>query len=221
VSFAGSSSTLGFPRRPCVGILVEKKFPCREDDSRALFLYNPGMENTVFSKKGRKIASRQIEMKTFEAPEGRLIIEGELRDDRAVDFTGFSGRTIPAGRFHTLRARLLVNPEGMLIEDLEVEFQDYPYVECRDLAEKYRDLIGLTVESGFTRGILNRVGGKKGCAHLTHLLITMGPAFVQAAFTYQTRAESPTTPSREQTRKYFVDSCYVWRSEGEHAQKHG
>jgi hypothetical protein len=169
----------------------------------------------------REVAARHIEMKTVEQDGETLVIEGELRDDRFMDFTGFEGATIPAGRFHTIRARLTVAVATMRIEDIDVEFQDVPHDECRELREKYRSLIGLSIASGFTRSVLARVGGTKGCAHLTHLIITMGPAFVQAAFTYQTRAEAPTPPTPEQVRKYFTDSCFVWRADGRYARKYG
>lgn len=169
----------------------------------------------------REIAARHIEMKTIEQDGETLVIEGELRDDRSMDFTGFEANTIPAGRFHTIRARLTVAFATMRIEDIDVEFQDVPYQECRDLWDTYRSLIGLSIASGFTRAVLARVGGTKGCAHLTHLIITMGPAFVQAAFTYQTRAEAPTHPTPKQVRNYFVDSCSVWKADGRYARKFG
>jgi len=179
------------------------------------------MQKENITHSGREVASRHIEMKTLEGPAGTLIMEGELRDDRYMDFTGFAGNTIPAGRFHTIRVKLKISLDSMRIEDIDPEFADVPHQECRDLREKYRGLIGLSIESGFTRSVLQRVGGTKGCAHLTHLIITMGPAFVQAAFTYQTRAENPSPPSPEQVQNYFVDSCYVWRSEGQYARKYG
>jgi len=169
----------------------------------------------------REVAARHIEMRTIEKNDETLIIQGELRDDRFMDFTGFEGNRIPAGRFHTIRARLTVALSTMRIEDIDVEFQDVPHHECRELRETYRQLIGLSIASGFTRAILQRVGGTKGCAHLTHLIITMGPAFVQAAFTYQTRAEAPTPPTAEQVQKYFVDTCSVWRAEGKYARMYG
>ena len=169
----------------------------------------------------RQVAARCIEMRTVEKDDETLIIEGELRDDRFMDFTGFRGNTIPAGRFHTIRARLTVDFPAMRIIDIDVEFQDVPHHECRELRAKYRSLVGLSIASGFTRAVLERVGGTKGCAHLTHLIVTMGPAFVQAAFTYQTRTESPAPPTVEQVQKYFVDSCSVWRADGQYAREFG
>jgi hypothetical protein len=169
----------------------------------------------------RPVADRTIEMKSFEETEGILIMEGVLMDDRHMEFSRFSGEAVPAGRFHTLKARMSVRVATMRIEDIEIDFQDYPHHECPELKEKYRSLIGLHIESGFTRAVLERVGGAKACAHLTHLIITMGPAFVQAAFTYQTRTKKPTPPSREQVRSYFIDSCWVWRADGPHAKEHG
>ena len=178
------------------------------------------MENNNSSGANRKIATRQIEMTTLEGPEGMLVLEGVLRDDRHIEFNGFSGDTIPAGRFHTIKARLFVSVEEMRIEDIKVGFEDVPYRECRDMGAKYRSLIGLSIESGLTRAVLERVGGEKACSHLTHLIITMGPAFVQAAFTYRTRVESSSYPTNDQVRRYFLDSCYIWRADGPRGEKY-
>jgi hypothetical protein len=170
---------------------------------------------------GRPVASRTLEMHSFEIRPGRLATVGELQDDRHIDFNGFSGSPIASGRFHTIRARLEIDVESMRIEAIRVELQDVPHPECRELQSSYEQLVGLNIESGFTRAVLQKVGGAKACAHLTHLIITMGPAIVQAAFTYQTRAETSNILSRQQVQNYFIDSCYVWRADGVHAKKHG
>ncbi|MFP4179078.1 MAG: DUF2889 domain-containing protein [Spirochaetaceae bacterium] len=173
------------------------------------------------AQKGRPVATRNIEIRTFEGTEGRLAVEGTLIDNRHIDFTGFSGKTIEPGRYHTLKARMEISLDTMKIEEIAVSFIDYPHNECIELRDSYRSLIGLNVERGFTRAVLERVGSPKACAHITHLIITMGPAIVQAAFTYQRRAESSWNISKEQIQNYFVDSCYVWRADGPYAQKNG
>ena len=177
--------------------------------------------NDTPAEAGRPVASRTLEMHSFEKRPGLLVTEGELRDDRHIDFNGFSETKISAGRFHTIRARLEVDTASMQIESIQVEFQDVPHSECRELHQLYQQLVGLNIESGFTRAVLQRVGGPKACAHLTHLIITMGPAIVQAAFTYQTRAETSNVPTRKQVQDYFIDSCYVWRADGKYARLHG
>ncbi|MFO7849115.1 MAG: DUF2889 domain-containing protein [Spirochaetia bacterium] len=172
-------------------------------------------------EQGRPVATRRIEMKTFEGTEGRLAIEGSLIDDRHIDFTGFSGKTVKPGRYHTLKARMEISLETMRIEDIDVSFEDYPHNECLELREAYHSLVGLHVERGFTRAVLERVGSPKACAHITHLIITMGPALVQASFTYKRRAGSSWDISSEQIQNYFVDSCYVWRADGPYARENG
>lgn len=177
--------------------------------------------NETPASAGRPVASRTLDIHSFETRPGRLAVLGELRDDRHIDFNGFSGTPIKAGRFHTIRARLEIDVESMRIEAIEVELQDVPHPECRELQSSYEQLVGLNIETGFTRAVLQKVGGAKACAHLTHLIITMGPAVVQAAFTYETRAETSNVPTREQVHNYFIGSCYVWRADGVQAKKHG
>ncbi len=178
------------------------------------------MQTNTIQTNGRPLATRSINIRSFEGREGHIVTEGSLQDDRHINFNGFSGEVITSGRFHTILARVEIDPESMKIEHIDVELQDAPYDACRELQQVYDQLVGLHIESGFTRAVLQKVGGTKGCAHLTHLIITMGPAIVQAAFTYQTRVETTTVPTKEQVRDYFVDSCYVWRADGDHAKKH-
>ena len=177
--------------------------------------------NDTSARIGNPVASRTIEMHSYEIRPGHLATVGELRDDRHIDFNGFSGTAVAAGRFHTIRARLEIDTASMRIEAIQVEFQDVPHSECRELQGLYDQLIGLNIETGFTRSVLQKVGGPRACAHLTHLIITMAPAIVQAAFTYQTRAETTNVPTREQVQNYFIDSCYVWRADGTQARTHG
>jgi len=165
----------------------------------------------------KAVASRIIEIHSFEGAEGRIVSEGTLIDERHIAFIGFSEDTIPAGRFHTFKAQVEIDSLTMRIEDIAVGFYDTPYHECGELVKPYRGLIGLNIESGFTRAVLQKTGGIKGCAHLTHLIITMGPALVQAAFTYRTRIESTSPPDRDQLKRYFLDSCHLWRADGPHA----
>jgi hypothetical protein len=167
------------------------------------------------------VADRRIEIRSYALSDERMLLEGVLYDDRHIDFTDFSGERVPSGRFHAFRARMEIDISTMCIEDIDVGFEAYPHEECAELRESYRSLKGLSVESGFTRSVLERVGGARACAHLTHLIITMGPACVQAVFTQQTRADRPRPPRKDQVRSYFVDSCYLWRQDGPHAGAHG
>ncbi|MFO7730736.1 MAG: DUF2889 domain-containing protein [Spirochaetia bacterium] len=179
------------------------------------------MQSNTSQTNGRPVASRVIEMESYESGPGRIVTEGLLRDDRHIQFNGFNGEAQPTGRFHSIKASLVIDVESMRIEQIDVELQDVPHAECRELRSRYSQLQGLHIESGFTRAVLQLLGGNKGCAHLTHLIITMGPAIVQAAFTYQTRSETAVIPSREQVHNYFIDSCHIWRAGGKYALQHG
>jgi hypothetical protein len=164
-----------------------------------------------------KIADRNISMEFFLTEKGELIAHGVLTDDRAVAFRAFKGDNTESGRFHTLHAEMTLSLPELVIGDITVRFEDVPEESCADIAAVYRDLIGVRVVSGYTSAVLNIAGGVKGCSHLTHLLVVMGPAIVQGAFTALAAVDSsgelllPDGVSRDQMESYFYNSCHVWK----------
>jgi hypothetical protein len=57
------------------------------------------------------------------------------------------------------------------------------------------------------------IGGTKGCAHLTSLVIAMGESAVQGYWSAY-GAESERAGLREQTIKKFINTCHLWKEDG-------
>ena len=57
------------------------------------------------------------------------------------------------------------------------------------------------------------IGGVKGCAHLTSLVIAMGESAVQGYWTAY-GSESGKRGLREQTIKKFINTCHLWKEDG-------
>jgi hypothetical protein len=74
-------------------------------------------------------------------------------------------------------------------------------------------LVGLRIISGYTQKVKNLIGDVKGCSHLTHLFLNLGPAAVQgywAAYGRKPEARSLANPAITRV----IDSCRVWRQDG-------
>jgi len=143
-----------------------------------------------------------------------LVAHGTLIDDREVSFLPFHGETSSPGVFHTIEATLTVELETLAIHDISVSFQTYPKENCSKIARVYESLKGLRITSGFTRKVLERTGGEKGCAHLTHLIISMGPAIIQGAYTALSHlsfmGEGEEGNVEEQMGHFFEGTCHIW-----------
>jgi hypothetical protein len=74
-------------------------------------------------------------------------------------------------------------------------------------------LEGLEIAPGYSMKVMRAIGGTKGCAHLTSLVIAMGESAVQGYWTAY-GAESGRVGLREQTIKKFINTCHLWKEDG-------
>jgi len=73
---------------------------------------------------------------------------------------------------------------------------------------------GLTIAPGFTSKVKQIAGGKKGCVHLTTLLLSMAPAVLQGYWIFESRKKHINENSVLDIEKYLVDTCWAWRKDG-------
>ncbi len=163
----------------------------------------------------KKIANRTLSTDMyFDEQKKHLIAQGRLVDDRDVSFLPYQSEVADPGIFHSIGAVLTVDLETFAIQEISVSFQIYPAENCGNIAPVYESLIGLTITSGFTRKVLELTGGEKGCAHLTHLIISMGPAIIQGAYTALSHlsftGEREEGVAEEQMGQFFNGTCHVW-----------
>lgn len=174
---------------------------------------------------GDRAHERVISVSTYSAGECHIVVEGRLIDDRTKEHFLISGEKRGAGRIHNLVIRLLVRVPQMLIEDIEVEMQDYPRTECLEMEKSMDCVKGLSFIKGFTANVKSMLSGAKGCTHLVHLLITMAPAVMQGYWALKAQEPLSVDLSVEEkhrisrTGKTLMNTCYVWREDGEAYRK--
>jgi hypothetical protein len=91
-----------------------------------------------------------------------------------------------------------------------------PREDCRETMESVKKVIGLEIRSGFGERVHRLVGGVKGCAHLTHLLIVLAQEAIHGYWTHNSRNPEPLPRSFEDIDglDYLVNSCSLWRENG-------
>lgn len=162
------------------------------------------------------VHGRQIGMKTYLVSEDVIIVEGELIDDGYQTVFDLTGRKRTAGPIHHLLIRLLIQISSREITDAEAEMIHVPHEECRETIESVKAVIGLKIEGGFGKTVLNRIGGVKGCSHMTHLLTVMSQEVFQGMVVVQ-RMEYrplPKTVSEIVGLERLVGSCRMWDEQG-------
>src|SRR5512139_2607196 len=103
--------------------------------------------------------------------------EGNLIDHR---YSQANKETLEGSKFmHHMVIRLKVKGPEMLIGQAEATMPHHPRKECPEMLPWIRNLEGLRIAPGYSLKVKRIIGGTRGCAHLTSLVIAMGESAVQ------------------------------------------
>jgi hypothetical protein len=180
------------------------------------------MENSTLKTliQGQKpLHNRNIEITSYPAPGGRTVVEGTLKDTRLVDiYRHWDHKPRPTGTVHWFTARLLVGDWPLAILDAEAEVLEVPSGECVQVFDSVKTVIGTRITQGYSEEIRSLIGGPLGCAHLTHLVIVMGPAALHGFWTLYAQHPRPMPKSLDEVEGlgYLVNSCALWVPDGVH-----
>ena len=173
---------------------------------------------TIEDLKGDRVHCRRIIIESFAARDG-IVVEGRLHDERLADTFTMTGARRPPGTIHHMVLRLHVTGPPLTVAAAEVELPGVPYEECRDTAGSLKAIVDMPITAGFTAAAKRRLGGARGCAHLTALLLAMAPAAVQGFWALKASAPVQlTTAATAAMERYLIDTCHVWRRDGPRAQ---
>jgi hypothetical protein len=167
------------------------------------------------------VHERRLELRTYPLEDDRVLVEGWLRDERFVPGYSWGGKTRSPGVIHWMCVRLLVGGRPLTILDAEADMPDVPHELCTTTLDSVKKVVGLPIVPGFTEKVRELLGGVQGCAHLTQLIMTMGPAALHGYWT-QTSRRRPRAPTPEEASEalsYLVNSCRLWAENGPMIQK--
>ncbi len=102
----------------------------------------------------RLVSKRDIGIEAFELENGNLMLEATLLDP-----------------YHLIRLNIHIEPDTKTIVHARSEFASHPHAACPMVAEKAKLLIGLKIERGISKIILQKIGGSDGCVHLRELTV--------------------------------------------------
>jgi len=168
------------------------------------------------TKKENKVHQRILELSTYAMDDEKVVVEGSLRDERFRPIYELSGRKREPGVIHQMIIRLLVGGSPLQILDAEGEMPQVPLPLCTTTRESVKKIIGLKITSGFGERVHKLIGGVKGCAHLTHLLVVMAQEALHGYWTHKMRQPGPSPASVEEIEglPYLQNSCRMWREGG-------
>ncbi|MBW1862120.1 MAG: DUF2889 domain-containing protein [Deltaproteobacteria bacterium] len=156
------------------------------------------------------VHNRGISIRTYDLGERCILIEGSLIDHRyrlRQDEAPEESKVV-----HDMLVRLKIRGPGMLIEEAEARMTHHPREECPVVLPSIRRLEGLRIATGFTKKVKDIIGNTKGCAHLTSLVLAMGPSAVQGYWVAYGLEREITL--REEAVRNIINTCYIWREDG-------
>jgi len=157
------------------------------------------------------VHTREISMRTSDLGGHTILVEGSLVDHRYRP--GKSKGSKESELVHHMVIRLKVKGPRMLIEKSEAKMPHHPREQCPEMLPWIRNLEGLEIAPGYSLRVKKAIGGIKGCAHLTSLVIAMGECAVQGYWGAY-GAERGKAGLPEQTIKSFINTCHLWKEDG-------
>lgn len=160
----------------------------------------------------KHLHTRDIQCLGFERDDGLWDIEGTIIDTKTYSFDNVDRGGVASGEpVHHMVIRLTLD-DDMVVHKAEASTNAGPYTICGDITGAIAQLEGLAVAPGWRREVLKRLGGVKGCTHITDLLV--GPLAVtahQTIFTARQRRKTAETGKKPPQ----INTCHAYAQNSE------
>lgn len=169
------------------------------------------MKGETTSAGRRKLHARHIEMIGYVRDDGLYEVEGRLLDRKTYTFQADvpASAVAPGEPIHHMWVKLVYD-EDMRIHDVSAGTDSAPYADCFGAAQALSGLRGLVMSTGWSQEIRARLGGAKGCTHITQLLQPMATT----AFQTLSKARLGRPTQRDANgRPEKIDSCWAYGSD--------
>ena len=158
---------------------------------------------------------RAIDIAVYLRDDALWEIDARLTDVKTRDTLLVTG-VRPAGEpIHDLLLRLVVDQRGSVVA-AGAHSDRVPYPgQCDDHGADFDCLIGLNLLRGFRAAVDERMGGVRGCTHLTELSRNLPTALVQAF-----AGRVPDSGGADDVRPFRLDRCRALRVDGPAVRTH-
>lgn len=128
----------------------------------------------------RPLHRRAVDVQVFARDDGLFDVEARLTDTKTHDVV-LAGKTRKSGEpIHEMGLHLTVDASLTITAAIaETLWMPYPGA-CEAHGDAYGRLVGLNLIRGFRRAVQERLGGTRGCTHLTELCQVLPTAVMQA-----------------------------------------
>jgi len=148
-----------------------------------------------------------------------MTVEGSLKDERFFKSeVQKSDEHREKDTIHHIVVKMDVSLPQLNILSISAELPKIPNEACYGAKNSVEKLVGLQIKHGFTDAVRNLLGNSEGCAHIMNLILSMGSASVQGAWSALSRRTSQgNLPGIDES--IMINSCWLWREDGPLATK--
>jgi hypothetical protein len=153
---------------------------------------------------------RTIDVQIYARGDGLWEVDALLCDTKTRDAKLAGGVRAAGDPIHDMLLRLVVD-ERLNVVEAGSHTRAMPYAgHCDDHGDAYAQLAGLNLLKGFREAVRQRLGGVRGCTHLTELTHVLPTAVVQAfaGEVFNTRGDGASDQ-----RPFQIDRCHALRSD--------
>ena len=161
----------------------------------------------------REVHLRRISCSGFAREDGLWDIEGHLVDTKPQPLDLPVGRVEAGQAIHEMRVGLTIDIDFLILDAWALTVHA-PYGTCSDINPRYRQLVGLRIEPGFTQRVKQLFRATLGCSHLTELLPPMATTAFQVIWSDRANHDESAGGGSP------VGGCHVLRRDGELVRIH-
>lgn len=160
---------------------------------------------------------RQIDVQVFSRGNGLWEVDARLSDVKTRDIRLGGAKRTAGSPIHEMLLRLVVDEKFNILEaGSESLWMPYPG-HCDDHGDAYAGLAGLNLLKNFRHSVNERLGGVRGCTHLTELCRVLPTAVVQA---FANEVIDPASQGPDGGPPFQIDQCHALRAEGSVVKLH-
>jgi hypothetical protein len=128
----------------------------------------------------RHVHTRSIRVEAYVRDDGLWDVEASLSDTKSRDLQLASGKRAAGDPVHEMTLRVTIDTD-LNVREAQAHTTWVPYPgHCNRIEPEYAKLVGLNLARDFHRHVRERLGGTRGCTHLTELASVLPTAAIQA-----------------------------------------
>lgn len=164
----------------------------------------------------RLVHSRSIQVDAYQRDDGLWDLAATIRDVKTRDLELEDGVRRAGEPLHDMALTVTIDA-GMQIVAVDAATNAAPFNgTCKEVPAVYQSLVGLNLLMRFRNAVRERVGGNRGCTHISELAAILPTVAIQAFAGHVRRPDR----TDDDTMPLHLDRCRALRLDGPVVRKH-